>query len=45
MKEMNVASGCPMFVRQEHLLNGGFVKDDCIFLRVVVDITGIVPNI
>ena len=38
VKEMNVASGCPMFIRQEHLLNGGFVKDDCIFLRVTVDI-------
>ena len=36
-KEMNVASGCPMFIRQDQLLNGGFVKDDCIFLRVVVD--------
>ena len=44
VKEMNVASGCPMFIRQEHLLNGGFVKDDCIFLSFVVDITGIVPN-
>ena len=37
LKEMNVASGCPMFIRLEHLLNGGFVKDDCIFLRVVVE--------
>eukprot|EP00731_Ephydatia_muelleri_P015024 Em0008g744a len=36
-KEMNVASGCPMFIRHEQLLNGGFVKDDCIFLRTVVD--------
>ena len=43
LKEMNVASGCPMFIRLEHLLNGGFVKDDCIFLRVVVDITDIMP--
>ena len=43
VKEMNVASGCPMFIHQEHLLNGGFVKDDCIFLKVLVDITGIVP--
>ncbi|KAL5491313.1 hypothetical protein EMCRGX_G016576 [Ephydatia muelleri] len=40
-KEMNVASGCPMFIRQDQLLNGGFVKDDCIFLRVVVDVTDI----
>ncbi|KAL5491320.1 hypothetical protein EMCRGX_G016583 [Ephydatia muelleri] len=36
-KEMNVASGCPMFIHHEQLLNGGFVKDDCIFLRAVVD--------
>ena len=36
-KEMNIASGCPMFIRVEHLLNGGFIKDDCIFLRIVVD--------
>eukprot|EP00731_Ephydatia_muelleri_P038736 Em0885g1a len=40
-KEMNVASGCPVFIRHEQLLNGGFVKDDCIFLRVVVDVTDI----
>ena len=26
-KEMNIASGCPMFIHIEHLLNGGFVKD------------------
>ena len=38
VKEMNVASGCPIFIRQEHVLNGRFVKDDCIFLRVTVDI-------
>ena len=44
VKEMNVASGCPMFIRQEHLLNGGFVKDDCIFLRVVVDTNVDVPH-
>ena len=43
-KEMNVASGCPMFIRVEHLLNGGFVKDDSIFLKVVVD-TSDLPNL
>ena len=37
-KEMNVASGCPMFIRHEQLLTGGFVKDGCIFLRVMVEI-------
>ena len=30
-KEMNVASGCPMFIHKEQLM-----KDDCIFLRVIV---------
>ena len=43
-KEMNVASGCPMFIQIEHLLNGGFVKDDSIYLRVVVD-TSDLPKI
>ena len=36
-QEMNAASGFLMFIRHEQLLNGGFVKDDCIFLRTVVD--------
>ena len=43
LKEMNVASGCPMFIRLEHLLNGGFVKDGCIFLRVMVDTSDLPP--
>ncbi len=43
-REMNIASGCPMFIRLEHLLKGGFVKDDCIYLRVMVD-TGDIPKI
>ena len=38
-REMNIASGCPMFIRLEHLLNGGFDKDDCIHVRVVVDVS------
>ena len=33
-KEMNIASGYPMFIRVEHVLNGGFIKDDCIFLKI-----------
>ena len=36
-REMNIASGCPMFIRTDHLTNGGFVKDDSIYVRVVVD--------
>ena len=44
-KEMNVASGCPMFIRHDQLFNGGFVKDDCIFLRVTVDTVDLPQNI
>ena len=43
-REMNVASGCPMFIRIEHLLNGGFVKDNAAFIRIVVD-TSDLPKI
>ena len=43
-REMNIASGCPMFVRIEHLLNGGFVKDNAAFIRIVVD-TSDLPKI
>ena len=35
-REMNIASGCPMFIRIEHLLSGGFVKDDAAYIRIVV---------
>ena len=41
---MNVASGCPMFIRIEHLLSGGFVKDDAAYIRIVVD-TSDLPKI
>lgn len=43
-KEMNIASGCPMFIRIDHLMTGGFIKDDSIFLRIVVD-TADLPRI
>ena len=36
-KDMNIASGFPLFVRIDHLLEGGFIKNDTMFLRVVVD--------
>ena len=40
-REMNIALGCPMFIRLEHLLEGGFVKNDCIYLHVMVDTDGL----
>ena len=33
-KETNIASGCPLFVKQDQLLNGGFIKNDTIFIEV-----------
>lgn len=36
-RDMNIASGCPKFCRMDYLLSGGFLKDDCIFLGIVVN--------
>lgn len=35
-REMNIASGCPRFCRLDQLKDG-YIKDDCIFLGLVVD--------
>ena len=35
-KNMNVASGCPTFISIEQFLNGGFIKDNCAFIRTTV---------
>ncbi|XP_056151564.1 TNF receptor-associated factor 3 [Lampris incognitus] len=35
--EMNIASGCPLFVAQSVLENGSYIKDDTIFIKVTVD--------
>ena len=43
-RELNIGSGFPMFVRIDHLLNGGFVKDNAAFIRIVVD-TSDLPKI
>lgn len=34
---MNIASGCPVFVAQTVLENGTYIKDDTIFIKVIVD--------
>lgn len=41
--DMNIASGCPLFIRQEILQNSttGFVKDDVMFLKIAVDVTNL----
>lgn len=35
--EMNIASGCPLFVAQSVLETGSYIKDDTIFIKVTVD--------
>lgn len=37
--DMNIASGCPLFIRLEMLqnTNNGFLKDDTMFLKISVD--------
>ena len=35
-KDMNIASGCPMFISKQNLLNGGFIKDDTMFIEISV---------
>ena len=35
--EMNIASGCPLFVNQTVLKDQTYVKDDVIFIKVIVD--------
>ena len=39
--EMNVASGCPLFVPLATLDSGGYIKEDAMFIKMMVDTTGI----
>ena len=38
--EMNVASGCPLFVPLDRLESDNYVKDDTMFIKIVVDTVG-----
>ncbi|XP_060706600.1 TNF receptor-associated factor 2-like [Hemiscyllium ocellatum] len=42
---MNVASGCPTFARHEmlHRDRSPYLRDDTLYIKVVVDTTGLVP--
>ena len=35
--DMNIASGCPRFISVNDLKNGGYVRDDVIFIKAIVD--------
>ena len=39
--DMNVAIGCPCFVAHRELKNGGFIVDDTIFIKCIIDRTTI----
>ena len=38
-REANIASGCPMFCSLTELNNHAYVRDDTMFLKIIVDIT------
>ena len=42
--DMNIASGCPLFVRLDDLTNpkNGYLKDDTLFVKVIIDTADIV---
>lgn len=35
--DMNIASGCPRFIGHDNLKSGGYIVDDTIFIKCVVD--------
>ena len=39
--DMNIASGCPTFISQSELRQGGFIRNDTMFVKVTVDMTGL----
>ena len=40
--EMNIASGCPLFVSQSVLSDTAYVKDNVMFIKVIVDTVDVV---
>ena len=34
---MNVASSYPLFIEKTKILSDGFIKNDCIYIEIVVD--------
>ena len=39
--DMNIASGCPTFISQSELRQGGFIRNDTMFVKISVDMTGL----
>ena len=38
---MNIASGCPLFVPKSVLHSRGYIKDDTVFFKITVDTAGL----
>ncbi|XP_078351596.1 TNF receptor-associated factor 3-like isoform X1 [Oculina patagonica] len=39
--DMNIASGCPTFISHTELRHGGFIRNDTMFVKITVDMTGL----
>jgi len=39
--DMNIASGCPTLISQTELRQGGFIRNDTMFVKITVDMTGL----
>ena len=39
--DMNIASGCPTFIPQRDLRQGGFIRNDTMFVKITVDMAGL----
>ena len=37
--DMNIASGCPTFISHAGLQEGGYIREDTMYVRVAVDMT------
>ena len=39
--DMNIASGCPTFISHMELRQGGYIRNDTMFIKITVDTTGL----
>ncbi|XP_027055627.1 TNF receptor-associated factor 3-like [Pocillopora damicornis] len=39
--DMNIASGCPTFISHIELRQGGYIRNDTMFIKITVDTTGL----
>ena len=39
--DMNIASGCPTFISRTELGRGGYVRNDTMFVKITVDMSGL----